>query len=98
MCVNQSTFSKFGAKFIGADRCAYFANPAVSDKHVHLIFDVCHMIKLLQNALTIYKSFVLPDKGIFSWDYTEKQEPHTTYHSFFCDITSDKFFKMAVLP
>jgi len=70
--VNQSTFSHFGAKFIGTDICPYFTNPAVPGKRVYLIFDVCHMIKLLRNALAMYKSFELPGKGTISWDYVEK--------------------------
>lgn len=67
--VNQGTFSQFGAKFSGTDTCAYFTNPAVPDKRDYLIFDVCHMIKLLRNALAMYKSFVLPGKGTISWQY-----------------------------
>ena len=42
---------------------AHYVNPAVPDKHVSAPrFDVCHMIKLLRNALAMYKTFSLPGK------------------------------------
>ncbi len=70
--VNQGTFKRFGANFDANSLQSEFANPASPLKSVHLMFDVCHMIKLLRNALAAYKSFEIPGQGKICWDFIDK--------------------------
>ena len=47
---NQSTVVKLGCKMSVSDLQIWFLHPE-TDKKIYVIFDVCHMVKLLRNLL-----------------------------------------------
>ena len=48
----------------------YFELPGYDSK-IHVIFDACHMVKLIRNAMEAYRTFSSPD-GLISWEYIKK--------------------------
>ena len=46
-----------------------FPNPSETSKKVHVIFDICHMIKLARNAFSDMKSFCKPNGEKISWEH-----------------------------
>lgn len=54
------------------DLKTWFVHPRNSMKKVYVMFDICHMIKLLRNCLSTYKCFKDPEGNFISWDYFTK--------------------------
>ena len=70
---NQSTAVKLGCKMSVSDLQTWFLHPE-TDKKIHVIFDVCHMVKLLRNLLVDKKVICHEQNGKLeeiSWWYIE---------------------------
>lgn len=55
---NQAAVKKMGAVLKGNIKSS-FPHPSDSDRNVHVIFDACHMLKLVRNALYAYGKWKL---------------------------------------
>ena len=53
----------------------WFCHPQISSQCVYIIFDVCHMVKVMQNTLSDYKT-LCHDKNskhsYIQWQYIDK--------------------------
>lgn len=62
-----------GCSFDVKDPKPYFINPTNGSK-IFIIFDPCHMLKLLRNTLGDYKFISDPQLGKIEWSFFEKLE------------------------
>ena len=46
-----------------------FPNPSQTTNKIHVIFDICHMIKLARNAFSDMKNFFKPNGEKISWEH-----------------------------
>ena len=46
-----------------------FPHPVIVGEKIHVIFDICHMIKLARNAFSDLSVFVTPNGENISWEY-----------------------------
>ena len=46
-----------------------FPHPVIVGEKIHIIFDICHMIKLARNAFSDLSVFVTPNGENISWEY-----------------------------
>ena len=72
---NQSTAKLLGCKMKIADIQPWFPHPQMRTEKVHVIFDICHMIKLMHNILGDYKVISSEQNGQMhqiKWDYIER--------------------------
>ena len=53
---NQLTARKLGCKMMVAEMKTWFAHPQKPSRKVHVVFDICHMIKLMRNLLGDYQT------------------------------------------
>ena len=53
---NQGTAKKLGSVMKVLEFQAWFLHPGKPDTNIHMIFDACHMIKLMRNLLGDYKT------------------------------------------
>jgi hypothetical protein len=58
-----------GASLDPATLQAYFAHPMDKNKKVHILLDVCHMLKLIRNTLGEGGILIDKDGGRICWDY-----------------------------
>ena len=71
---NQSTAKLLGCKMKVSERKTWFPHPQHASEKVYVIFDVCHMIKLMRNLLGDYKTISHDAKGILhriDWRYID---------------------------
>lgn len=68
---NFSVGRILGAKLEATDLKPWFVHP-FSSHRVHIFLDVCHMIKLIRNALHLWKELKDKDGNIISWIFFEK--------------------------
>lgn len=68
---NQSMFTELGASLKQDNFQPWFKHPSDNDKTVHIILDICHMLKLLRNT---FASQTLIDRngGEIKWHYIKK--------------------------
>ena len=66
---NQSTAVKLGCKLNVGDMKPWFY-PTQPGNRIYVIFDVCHMIKLMRNLLGDYK-VIQHDEKLIRWQYIE---------------------------
>lgn len=73
---NQSTASILGAKLTFPTWIPYFPHPSLPNKVIYIIFDACHMLKLMRNTLADMKvlKFVCDSGELKSveWKYIEE--------------------------
>ena len=60
---NQSTATQLGCIMDLSNIQTWFPHPQISNAKVHVIFDVCHMIKLMQNLLGDQKVICYEENG-----------------------------------
>ena len=67
-----SMFRLLSAKLLPGNLQAYFQHPCDSKAKISIVLDACHMIKLVQNAMSDYK--ILKDKNgnAIKWQYIEE--------------------------
>ena len=71
---NQCTAIKLGCKMTVSERQTWFPHPERPSSKVHVVFDICHMIKLMQNLLGEYKTICCEENGLLKpirWQYIE---------------------------
>lgn len=72
LLTNTCMAEKFGAKLLHGEIILMFLNPA-DQEECYVIYDACHMIKLLRTALCDYKKFYLDDAhNPIDWTFIEK--------------------------
>lgn len=54
----------FGCSLDPSNIAPLFPNPTDPTKQIAVIFDACHMLKLLRNTLHAYKAILIPSKGV----------------------------------
>lgn len=70
--VNFKMMTELGCKVTDPnDLETYFKNPATGEK-VYVLFDVCHMLKLVRNNWATAGVFIDPDGQEIKWDYVSK--------------------------
>ena len=70
--INQDIGKKLGCSFTVNNFQTWFAHPAKVTEKIHLIFDACHMLKLMWNLLVDYKDITFMENGQaykVSWKY-----------------------------
>ena len=72
---NQSTARMLGCKMQVSDMKTWFAHPQVPSSRIYVIFDVCHLMKLMRNLLGDYKVICHQDTSgqlhEIRWQYIE---------------------------
>ena len=71
---NQSTATQLGCKMESSITQTWFPHPQIPRTKIHVIFDVCHMIKLMRNLLGDRKILFYEEKGKLhriNWQYIE---------------------------
>ena len=71
---NQTTARLLGCTMKVSERKTWFPHPQMVTSRVHVIFDVCHMVKLMRNLLADYKSICHEECGNIypiCWKYIE---------------------------
>ena len=71
---NQSTAKLLGCKMKVSKRQTWFPHPQIFGAKVFVIFDVCHMVKLMRNLLGDYKVIAHEEKGMLHkirWEYID---------------------------
>ena len=71
---NQSTARKLGCKMNVGELKHWFPHPQQPSSKVYVIFDVCHMIKLIRNLLGHYGTICHEENGILKeirWEYLD---------------------------
>ena len=69
---NQSTAQQLGCRMKVSCLQAWFPHPEPANEKVHIIFDACHMLKLMQNVLADYGTIshiVDGRKEDIKWEY-----------------------------
>ena len=72
---NQSTAVKLGCDMDAANVRSHFPNPVLPSEKVYVIFDVCHMLKLIRNLLADKKTIYTDSNGSLmpiKWEYIEE--------------------------
>ncbi len=73
---NQETARRLGGKISAANMVPSFKNPHNNTDDIYIILDVCHMIKLMRNALAHEKVFRVDKEDgsheFIRWEYIEK--------------------------
>ena len=69
---NQSVIQSLGVSLDPESTKCTFCHPADPQLEVCVIFDVCHMLKLLRNMWATEKKLFLPGQKPICWDYVEK--------------------------
>jgi hypothetical protein len=69
---NFSVFKKLGASFDIENLTTTFPHPSDSELKVAVIFDACHMIKLVRNTLSFLKVLVDPEGNQIKWEFITK--------------------------
>ena len=60
---NQQTAVKLGCKMNASNPQPWFPHPQWPSSKVHIIFDVCHMVKLMRICLVTTIPYVMKNKG-----------------------------------
>ena len=72
---NQSTAKMLGCKMLVSDMRTWFQHPPAPNSKIYVIFDVCHLIKLMRNLLGDYKVICHQDRNgqlhAIRWQYIE---------------------------
>ena len=71
---NQSTAKLLGCKMKVSDIQQWFSHPQMKNEKIHVIFDICHMIKVMRNLLGDYKVITTYQNGKMNairWEYIE---------------------------
>ena len=72
---NQSTARMLGCKMQVSDMKTWFAHPQAPSSRIYVIFDVCHLMKLMRNLLGDYKVICHQDTSgqlhEIRWQYIE---------------------------
>ena len=72
---NQRTATLLGCKMSVEQMQTWFQHPQVSSSRVHVIFDVCHMLKLMRNMLGDFKTIYTEENGELkeiNWHYIQR--------------------------
>ncbi len=69
---NQSMIKLLGAKLDVDDLDPSFVHPADSNKKIHVVLDVCHMLKLVRNTLATQKIITDGNGGNIRWELIEE--------------------------
>ena len=72
---NQSTAVQLGCDMDASNVQSYFPNPVLPSERVYVIFDVCHMLKLIRNLLGDKKVIYAETNGSLmpiKWQYIEE--------------------------
>ena len=69
---NQSIMKLLGAKLDVDDLDPSFTHPGNANEKIHVILDVCHMLKLVRNTLATQKIIIDGDGGMIRWELTEE--------------------------
>lgn len=67
---NQSTATRLGCSLIAGFTKEYFNHPMDPQKKVYMIFDACHLLKLVRNCMATQGTMV-HDKDKIQWSYIE---------------------------
>lgn len=78
---NFSVFQSLGASLKSNDLRSYFLNPANGDK-IFIIFDPCHMLKLVRNCIKNDGSLVDGEGKIIKWQHFEQLESSRVNNDF----------------
>lgn len=70
--VHFKMMNVLGCRITDPDNFKTNFNHPVDGSLVHVFFDVCHMIKLVQNNWVTTGTFVSPDGELIKWDYIVK--------------------------
>ena len=62
---------QFGCKLQPENISPFFPNPAEPSKQIAVIFDACHMLKLMRNMLHAYKTVSIPGVGLAKFEHLE---------------------------
>ena len=71
---NQSTAKLLGYKMKVSDIQPWFPHPQMKNEKIHVIFDICHVIKLMRNLLGDYKVITTYQNckmNAIKWEYIE---------------------------
>ena len=72
---NKLTARKLGCKMTVAEMKTWFAHPQKPSRKVHVVFDICHMIKLMRNLLGDYQTISHNANGevsLIKWEFIDK--------------------------
>ena len=64
LAANVRMVKDFGCTLDVDNISPFFPNPVDPSKQIAVVFDACHMLKLMRNTLHCYKAISLPGKGI----------------------------------
>lgn len=71
IATNRNAMENLGVSFdVQNPKTFFFFN----EQKIQCIVDNCHVLKLLRNALSVYKKFKDPDGNWINWSYLEKLE------------------------
>ena len=71
---NQSTAVKLGCEIEAQNMKTWFSHPDDPQSKIHVIFDICHMLKLVRNLLGDTKELQVHQNGCvkrIQWKYIE---------------------------
>ena len=69
---NQSMIKWLGAKLDVDDLDPSFVHPADSNQNIHVVLDVCHILKLVRNTLATQKIITDGNGGNIRWELIEE--------------------------
>ena len=73
---NQSTAKLLGCKMKVSEIQPWFPHPQIGGEKIHVVFDICHMIKLMRNLLGDYKVITSERNGgkrhSVKWEYIQR--------------------------
>jgi len=72
LSANVKMVKNFGCNLELGNLNPFFPNPANPLKKIAVIFDACHMVKLMRNTLHSYKAIAIPGKGIAQFEHFRK--------------------------
>lgn len=68
---NLKTVDLLGGCLDVSNMISRFRHPTVDDFFISVVFDACHMVKLVRNLLNEYQIVIIPNAGKATWQHVE---------------------------
>ena len=71
LSANVSMAKQFGCRFEPGDMYPFFPHPVDSGKEIAVMFDACHMLKLLRNVFEVESVLSIPNVGYAQFEHLQ---------------------------